>query len=330
MMIKINGKCILIFKTALLINLLTLSSISFSNETTQEKLIARLTDALKTSSQFEDNHWAIIQKSKQDTESIFGSWYLLYSSGSITYTAKVILEEYRLSADGSDMVRGRFYRDENSAEREIYCIEDDFDFGRGYDTNYWCMTSDKRTPYRVLSLQFLENTVKGILSLGETLDEASAGLNFSNNHVSGYSASGLPFFFTTYDDDNDEIHIPVLNYKGAKYKLVLKHIGDLQFTIQSIEGSSGVGEGEVGLDATYDDNNGELLIPMVEYKDARYSAVLTNIGDFVFTLKNIYPNKKVHSGQADFYIDPYLLDPNINPITGGFVWDPVTLYPVRW
>ncbi len=327
-MFKKKHKCSQFFKTVLIASLYTLPSPSFSNEIHNEEQLA----AFNNKHLLEINSQSLKQKSKQDINRMFGTWVLLYNSGNITYTAKIVLETYRLSNDGRDIVYGRFYRDENSAERKIGCIKDKTDFDTGYDTNYFCMTSDKIAPYRIFSLQFTDNNIaKGILSIGDTLDEASNHLASSNTHVSGFLSSGnFPLIQTNYYEDIDELHIPILNYKNSKYNVVLKHSENQIYTIQSVTDSSGISAGEVGLDSIYYDDTEEILIPMVKYKGSIYSVVLKNTGKFIFALKDVYPIKKTHSGQSDFYIDPHLIDPNINPITGGFVWDPVTLYPVTW
>jgi hypothetical protein len=327
-MLKNKYKHNQLFTTIIIISLFALPCLSFSNE----KKLERLAQSLKNNYQLELSNQHLTQKSKQDIEPLFGAWVLLYNSGNITYTAKIVLETYRLSDDGRDLVYGRFYRDENSAERKLGCIKDKTDFDIGYDTNYFCMTSDKIAPYRIFSLQFTDNNIaKGILSIGDTFDEASNHIGSSNTHVSGFLSSGnFPLIQTNYYEDIDELHIPILNYKNSKYNVVLKHTENQVYTIQSVTDSSGISAGEVGLDSIYYDDTEEILIPMVKYKGSIYSVVLKNTGQFIFALKDVYPIKKVHSGQSDFYIDPYLIDPNINPITGGFVWDPVTLYPVTW
>lgn len=333
--LKYSHNCSNLFKFLLVTSLFISPKLGLSNEVSNEKLLAKPSKTPQNISSPKEktppHDQKYRQKNKKDVEALFGTWIILLNSDNITYTTKVVLDRHDM-VDELDIISGAFYLKENSAQILISCTKKNNSEG-AFDTPFLCITHPpslslcplhepssflcEPSPVQAFELAFShDDTVKGIFSFGGDDVEAvpvtditsppPQAVNLLSNPTpaSGFRQhSALPLVETTFSENNTELLIPILNYQGIKYRIVLQNNGDFIFHLGAVEDSSTTGAW-VGLEASYDETNAEIFIPMLQYENNRYSVILKNTGNFVFTLQRYYPVEKLNPAQDGFSITP--------------------------
>lgn len=177
------------------------------------------------------------QKSKQDLEILINtSWELSYNLGGTTYISQMKLTEYAVSAE-TEGVTGKFYRDKNGTESDgMACGRAPAELTNILKVDYMCTVVS--SPMLVFGFKISgSNITNGVVASGGTVEEAAKNFMQNNSPVTGNLIEGGNPTSTTgdeasFDETKNELVIPVVNYKGGKYRVILQDSGNFVFTIK--------------------------------------------------------------------------------------------------
>jgi len=237
------------------------------------------------------------QKSKQDLDVLLGTWGFSYSIGEMAYNSRVELTKIIYSDEyGFSMAMGKFYQDKKSEVAEDFgCTNHLMDHElniRAFNVDFTCNVELPVSPYKLTFIFNMtgNNLSKGLFSYGDTNDEVGENLVHNNFPFMGSSAESngstvngdtLEAFYYIIQD---ELDIPVVNYQGSNYRVILKNEGDFIFSIKYVLPTALTIEGD---QPVYNESNHELTIPVVNFDGSKYRIVLENKGDFIFSIKEV-------------------------------------------
>lgn len=238
------------------------------------------------------------QKSGEGLDVLLGTWDFSYTIGVTSHTSKVeltkivVFDENEAILGENKMAYGQIYRDERRIEEKIGCVKFDNPlFNSATNTNFSCSTDRSVHPLLMFGFRVTGNNItNGIFSYGENADEIAD--NFVKNSSpfmaihkdranSSVNADRVEAFYSLIEDKLD---IPVVNYQGSKYRVILKNEGDFIFSIKYVLPTLLTIEGD---QAIYNESNHELIIPVVKHDYSKYRIVLEDKGNFLFSIKEI-------------------------------------------
>jgi len=293
-MIKLQGSYNKIITIFIVISFFSFPSFSWAGETSNVQLEDAVAISLQENSEISDENPFFShkreQKSRQDLEVLLGAWDFSYSIGETSYTSKVEFSKV-VFVGKNEMVTGLIFRDESGVGEQIGCIEQDVPLiNRTLNTNYQCGTDGSVLPLLTFAFKVIDNNItNGIFSSGETIDEAGNNLAISSSPFmvfskdrtnSSVNGNRLEAFYFLIED---ELDIPVVNYQGFNYRVILKNEGDFIFSIKHVLPTSLIIEGD---QPVYNESNNELIIPVVKYDDSKYRIKLENKGNFLFSIRD--------------------------------------------
>jgi hypothetical protein len=222
------------FKVAVAMSVFSLPSIGASNE-----ISSQLLDKIQEN--INDNFYyspKVSQKSKQDNEILINtSWELSYSINGTSYNSKMDLANYE-NTEGNEAVVGNFYRNKNgTGSDEVACLRvSNKRISNALNIDYLCAVVGSP----ILSIGFKisgRNMTNGIIGSGNTIEETSTNFADNNSPVTGNliddgSIVLPPNGEASFDEVKNELLIPVVNYKGGKYRVILQDSGNFVFTIK--------------------------------------------------------------------------------------------------
>lgn len=231
--------------------LLALPSLGFSGEVLdpQDEYLLELLEEKK--SEMADEYYYsndnITAKSKQGADAIMGTWLVSYTYNG-AHTDKIALDKVHTFSDGEIAATGTYYPNNSGSGTDLLCM--DYDSG----PKYTCLSEVSSSKYVVFYLDINGSNINGHFGTGSS-DSAFTMVKSSQYPVTG-SREGTgdsgsecnkanPFDVcpdqppvnnseATYNDVKHEIDIPVLNYKGNKYKLILKNKGNSMFELTEV------------------------------------------------------------------------------------------------
>ncbi|MEE9356119.1 MAG: hypothetical protein V3U75_11065 [Methylococcaceae bacterium] len=227
----------------------SLPSISFSNPIPDEELIEQLESAHDTIQQLIDNQSSYSQtplpKSREEFEPLKGTWTFNFNHNGTEFTSTVNLNEFAITDEGNEGIGGPLVINQGESERVIACVKLNATLIDDLGTDFLCTTPD--APFPIYSFRFSGDTItNGFFTIGDTIMEASVNIAdpAKRSPVTGSRGSGevvTPVVppptgsEAIYDDATEELTIPVVNYQGSKYRVILQNQGDFVFTIKEAE-----------------------------------------------------------------------------------------------
>jgi hypothetical protein len=301
-MIKLQSSYNKIIKIFLVMSFFSFSHFGLAGELPNIQLGEAVAIALQETSKISDDNPLFSlkreQKSGEGLEVLLGTWDFSYSIGVTSHTSKVeltkivVFDENEAILGENKMASGQIYRDERRIEERIGCVKIDNPLlDRATNTNYSCSTDRSVRPLLMFGFRVTGNNItNGIFSYGENVDEV--GTNFAKNSSpflaipkdrtnSSVKADRLEAFYFLIED---ELDIPVVNYQGSKYRVILKNEGNFIFSIKHVLPTLLAIEGD---QAVYNESNHELIIPVVKHDYSKYRIVLEDKGNFLFSIKEI-------------------------------------------
>ena len=218
------------------------SAVELSSSQLLEKISGNLNKIISDGSH---NSPKASQKSRQDLEVLFNtSWEFSYSLDGAQHVSKMDLSDnISTSSDGTEGVKGSFFRDVNGGNTDgVAClfVGDEPDLGGFLGINYLCAVQG--SPFLSFGFKISgDSIVNGIFASGTSAEEMAIDLVTNQAPMTGFrigsNGSGtIPVIpqasEASYDDTTNELIIPVVNYRGAKYRVILQDTGNLVFTIK--------------------------------------------------------------------------------------------------
>jgi hypothetical protein len=281
--------------------LLILPSLGFSSEFFEEEKVQideqyhYLKELLveKNDEYFSPND-LIIPKSKQGSAAIMGTWLLSYTYNS-PHTDKFVLDETSESESGNFFAVGKYYPDQIGNGEVVVCL----DYS---STSYSCLTGNNNSEMVAFDISIKGNSItSGYIGIGSTTDIAfeikdSFQYSVTGSRESKQIIGPLPTGSKSeaiYNETNRELDIPVVDYNRSKFRVILQNQGNFVFSVKAatpLEAPSGQQTPpELGTEARYDETSKEFDIPAVDYKGSKYRVKLQNQGNFMFTVKEVFP-----------------------------------------
>ena len=227
---------------------LIIPSISFSNDLYEEELIEQLESAQATIQEIVDNKSSYSQtplpKSREELEPLKGMWILNYNHNETAFTSTINLDEIIIPDGGDEVITGSIVINQGEPEQIIGCAKQEALLVDTLGTDFLCTTVVE--PIHLYSLRFSDNTITNGFFAKGTLLSASFDLvdPIKRSPVTGSRGSGEVVTPVAppptgseaiYDDATEELTIPVVNYQGSKYRVILQNQGDFVFSIKEAE-----------------------------------------------------------------------------------------------
>ncbi len=233
---KLKSSYRIFFKVAVTMSVFSLPSIGASSEVSSQLLdeVHKSINEIANDNLFYSSKAS--QKSKQEFDALIDtSWELSYSLGGISYNSKMELADYNNT--NMEWVEGRFYRDKNETRSdEVACLRVPAKITNGLNIDYTCTVIGSNII--VIGFRILGGGIRnGVVSSGGTAEEAGTNLVRNNFPLTGHlindpikeePAPGEAVF----NEERNELVIPIVNYKGGKFRVILQDSGNFVFTIK--------------------------------------------------------------------------------------------------
>ncbi len=255
------------FKLIAVISIFTFSKLGVSEEITTNNQLINSADQIQ------------LQKKEEDFDILLETWVLTYEGDDgVEQQSIMTLTNYFLE-NGTEAVKGLFYRDAMGKGEGIACkkIRSE-ELKVSLNSDYFCQVSDTKPIFQMV-FKVSDNTIIGAFSEGDNINEASNNLLQSNFSMTGVREE------IGYDEENNELLLPVVKYKEAHYRVILEQKDDFIFvkeaqpTLRKMDGK----------EAVYDEKTSELVIPKVKYQGSNYKATFKDKGGVKFLFKEGLP-----------------------------------------
>ncbi len=184
-------------------------------ELTDEQFI-QLQALSDLANQDEYSTYSIESRSKKGSDAIMGEWNISYNYKSPKQD-KIVLDSTKTLDDGKIYASGSYFN-QAGKEQGFFCFDN--------DGLYACLiSSPKGTDYTGFQFSISGNTINnGYFATASSIDAMFEGFKSKQYPISGSRSGGgvIPQSEASYNDKNNEITIPVLNYNGAKYHVILQ------------------------------------------------------------------------------------------------------------
>jgi hypothetical protein len=255
------------FKLVVVISIFTFSKLGVSEEITTNTSLINSADQIQ------------LQKKKEDFDILLETWALTYEGEDGVKQQSIMTLTAYFSENGTEGLKGLFYRDEIGKGEAVACkkIKSE-EVKDSLNGDYLCQVSDTKPIFQI-GFKILDNAIIGIFSGGDNINEASNNLLQSNFSITGIREE------IGYDDEKNELLLPVVKYKDTNYRVILEQKDDFIFvkeaqpTLRKMDGK----------EAVYDDKTLELVIPNVKYQGSSYKATFDDKGELKFLFKEGLP-----------------------------------------
>lgn len=241
--LKGNGY-IKFFKIALIMSFFSLPSLGSADDASSIQLLEEIVgnvDKIVNDGAYKSPK--VSQKSRQDLEVLLNtSWEMSYSLGGTARVSKMELSDNIEPNDNDGEVPGVFFRDVNGESGDgVIClfVGDEPDLAI-LSIDFLCPV--RGAPFLLFGFKISDNNItKGIFASGNTAMEVSTNLVLNSAPMTGCRIDGTaagcktpppPASEASYNDRTNELIIPVVNYNGAKYRVILQDNGNLAFTLK--------------------------------------------------------------------------------------------------
>lgn len=157
----------------------------------------------------------------------------------MTHTSKMELTKF-VNNNGEELVTGLFYRGMEEEGKFIACMKMDDLVETNTHKDYMCMTIDENSPFNpsfpIFHIVFKisdDKITSGTFAIGEDIIETGFIIASNNSPFTGFR-EGSTVSEPSYDEIKKELNIPVINYQGSKYRVILENKGDFIFTLKNV------------------------------------------------------------------------------------------------
>ncbi len=235
----------------------------------------------------------ITPKSKQGGEALKGTWFLIY-----TYPENTDIKQDRMVIDsltdklvvsGDIAAKGKYYVNQSGEGKTIICL----DYRPETSPNlYTCVTQTIDNKFVSFDFSLVKNSeslfylTDGKFGVGDTFDQSRIALMSNTYRMTGYLESESTD--AVYNESNEELDIPAVNYKGVQYRVIFQvdqdeenNQGILTYTLKEAMPLLS----QLKVEAKYNEIEKELEIPVVIYQGSRYRVVLEEDDDVALKFK---------------------------------------------
>lgn len=189
--------------------------------------------------------YSIESRSKKGSDAIMGEWNISYNYKSPKQD-KIVLDSAKKDKDGDIYSLGSYYPNQTGAKQGFFCID--------IDQLYTCLAGDS-TSSNYIGFQFSisGNTINnGYFATASSIEGLFDGFKSKQYPISGSRGTGtqeptqpgqkpaVTGSEASYDDNNNELIIPVLNYNGTKYHVILQGEQTFGKTVFSVKESRSI------------------------------------------------------------------------------------------
>ncbi|WP_428355801.1 hypothetical protein [Methyloprofundus sp.] len=224
--------------------LITLANLGYANETSENQLLteginseslATLVNNLSENTLYVEmdtglppvNHRT--PRNIQDFKELAGTWLLSYTYDDTRHTDKIEINDTTTTSDGTVLPIGKYFPDQAGNGFDLICG----DVITESDTIvYLCFSNIAQDLFSGIFIVLHENSVTtGFFGLGETIEKTREDIFTQSHPLTGLRISDT--MSASYNDENGELFIPKVGYKGDFYRATLKDQGNFVFKLQN-------------------------------------------------------------------------------------------------
>ncbi|MCF6205139.1 MAG: hypothetical protein L3J59_15985 [Methylococcaceae bacterium] len=173
--------------------------------------------------------YQLMPKGKAELEKIFGTWFFSYTFNGIKHTDKLVIDDFYESEDGGISASGTLFLNKEGEGKVIVCRELPPKLVSFYGSDYDCFSGSDDTSFHNYNFRISENTVtNGFYGEGDTVEDSAMSIFSKNHSLTGSRGSETPPETSgnneaNFNESSNELIIPVVNYKGSKYRVILQN-----------------------------------------------------------------------------------------------------------
>jgi hypothetical protein len=177
-------------------------------------------------------------KGKPELEKIFGTWFFSYTLNGSKHTDKLIIDDFYEAESGKVYARGTLFLNNEGAGQVVLCSELPSEFVSFFGTDYDCSAGSDETFWQGYNFRISGDTVtNGFYGKGDTIDNMTLSIWSKNHSITGARGSEPPpedgdNNEANFNENSNELIIPVVNYRGGKFRVILQNKGDFLFSIK--------------------------------------------------------------------------------------------------
>jgi len=199
----------------------------------------RIIEELKRNDLKQENQ--LMAKGKPELEKIFGTWFFSYTFDGVKHTDKLVIDDFFEPDSGDIVASGLLFLNNEGDGQVMICSELPSELVTFYGSDYDCLSGSDDTLYQSYNFRISGNTVtNGFYGEGETFEDMSRSIISKNHSVTGSRGSEPPTG-TSGDNEADfnevsnELIIPVVNYRGSQYRVILQGNDDFIFSVKDAQ-----------------------------------------------------------------------------------------------
>ncbi len=183
----------------------------------------------------------LMAKGKPELEKIFGTWFFSYTFDGVKHTDKLVIDDFFESESGTISATGTLFLNKEGDGQLMLCRELSSDSASFLGSDYECLSGSDDTFYHDYVFKISGDTVtNGFYGEGATTAEVVMSSNSKNHSITGSRGSEPPPETSgnneaNFNENSNELVIPVVNYRGSKYRVILQNNGDFLFSIKDAQ-----------------------------------------------------------------------------------------------
>jgi hypothetical protein len=156
----------------------------------------------------------------------------------IERTDKLIIDRFLESENGEISASGKLYLNNEGDGQVLVCSELPPGLVSFYASDYDCLSPSEDLIYRSYNFRISGDTVtNGFYGEGDTIMNMSMSIVSKLHSITGFRGETPPSDVcedneANFNDSSNELIIPVVNYKGSKYRVILQGSDDFIFSIK--------------------------------------------------------------------------------------------------
>jgi hypothetical protein len=223
--------------------LMLLPCMGVANEASEEINQLRLNELYnnqKALNELDQNGLSIdnqrMTKGKAELEKILGSWMFSYTVGGVSRTDRLELEELYEKNDGDIGISGTLFLNNEGEGQLMICDEIAEDLVSFFDADFNCFSGTEETFLYTYDFRISGDVVtNGYFGEGATIEDVVASSTSKNHNLTGSRGGGQTTSTgneANFNEGSNELIIPVVNYRGSKFRVILQNNGDFLFSVK--------------------------------------------------------------------------------------------------
>ena len=182
--------------------------------------------------------YQLMAKGKPELEKIFGTWFFSYTFDGVKHTDKLVINDFFEFEDGEIRATGTLFLNNEGDGQVMVCSELSSDSATFFGSDYDCSAGSKDTFFHDYVFRISGDSVtNGFYGEGKTTMDVSRSSTSKNHSITGSRGSEPPpeTSEANFNENSNELVIPVVNYRGSKYRVILQNNGDFLFSIKDAQ-----------------------------------------------------------------------------------------------